>query len=181
LFERRLAPRRIVEQLESERAPVEVVHGGQRRNPVPPHRRLLVGARVAQPALDGVVRSVGGCGALDAAHDPERAAEPRRIGLEPEHLGHRDVGVLGERLHHPELRLEVGLEEHGVRLRRDACHQMMHTRRSVFVVPGGVEEDGFVREPRAGGDLEVVDGHLGQPGDVGEPCAQPVDGLIRVA
>ncbi len=128
LLQRGFTALAVVEPLEPERTPVEVVHRREGGDAVPPHRRLLLGVRVAQPAVDGVVGSVGRSDAVDPAHDPERAAEPRRVALEPEHLRHRDVGVLGQRLHHPELGLEVGLEEHGVRLRRDAGDEVVDGR-----------------------------------------------------
>ena len=88
--------------------------------------------------------------------------------------------MLGQRLHHPELGLEVRLEEDGVRLRCDAGDEVVDGRCAV-VVPRGVEEDGLVREPRAAGDLEVVDGDTLEGRDLAQPALQLRHRLVLVA
>ena len=77
--------------------------------------------------------------------------------------------MLAERLHDPELRLEVGFEEHGV-----VAGAMRTTRRRVVglgvaVAPARVEQDGLVREAGGGRDLDRADGDVGEAGHVGEP------------
>ena len=113
----------IVDEVEPERAPVDAVHRGHGRDPVPPQLRLLLGTRVVEPALERVGRRVRRHLTVDALHDPERAVEPRGVVLEPQHLRDGHVGVLAQRLHDPELRREVGLEEDGVVPGRDAHHE----------------------------------------------------------
>ena len=126
---------------------------------------LLLGARVVEPPLERVGRRVRRHLTVDALHDPERAVEPRRVVLEPEHRRDGHVGVLAQRLHHPELGLEVRLEEHGVVLRRDAHHEAVGGRLGVAVAPARVEQDGLVREAGGGRDLDRADRDVGEAGD----------------
>jgi hypothetical protein len=89
--------------------------------------------------------------------------------------------VLGQGLHHAELRLEVRLEEHGVRLRRDARDELVPSWSFRTVVPRRVEQDRLVGEAGGSRDLEVVDRDPDQPDLLGEPPSELFDGLVRVA
>ncbi len=172
LFDAAFAAGGVVDEVEPERTPVDAVHRGHGRDPVPPQFGLLLGARVVEPPLQRVRRRVGRHLAVDPLHDPERAPEPRRVVLEPEHRRDGHVGVLAQCLHHPELRLEVGLEEHGVALRRDAHHEAVRAALGVAVAPSGVEQDGLVREAGGGRDLDRAHGHVAESGHPGEPLGE---------
>ena len=144
--------------------------------------RLLLGADAScnHPSLR-VGRRVRRHLAVDPLHDPERAVEPRRVVLEPEHLRDGHVGVLAERLHDPELRLEVRLEEHGVRPAARCAPRAGGRRLGVAVAPAGVEQDGLVREAGGGRDLDRADHDVGQAGDLAEPPGELTRGRLRVS
>ena len=60
--------------------------------------------------------------------------------------------------------LEVGFEEDGVVLRRDAHHEAAGRRLAVALAPPGVEQDGLVREAGGGGDLDRAHRDVGESG-----------------
>jgi hypothetical protein len=103
---------RLVEKVELEFAPVGLMDARQRVEPAVddsrPYRR---GRRVEEPARLRVRRVVGRDVAFDLSHHEERRAEHRLVVLVPVRRRQRHVGVLRQRLHHPVLRIEVGLEE----------------------------------------------------------------------
>ena len=160
LFDAALAAVGVVDEVEPERTPVDPVHCGHGRDPVPPQFGLLLGARVVEPPLQRVRWRVRRYLTVDPLHDPERAPEPRRVVLEPEHLRDGHVGVLTQCLHDPKLRFEVGLEEHRVVLRGDAHHEAVRAALGVTVSPFGVEQDRLVREAGGGRDLDCTHGHV---------------------
>ena len=89
--------------------------------------------------------------------------------------------MLAQRLHHPELLFEVGLEEDRVVPGRDAHHKAARGRLGVPVAPAGVEQDGLVREAGGGRDLDRADGDVRETGDVGEPPGELPCGGLRVS
>ena len=140
----RILPRLRV--LEEGEVPLRVGHGvqrGQRADGRLLQAPLLRAAGLEQPAL-AAVHDVVGDVSVNAAHDVERRPERRRVGLDPDRLGHRDAGELPDQADHLEfpLHLVAGEYRHVHRPRGDPGDQPPGLP-DAAIMPGGGEEQGL--------------------------------------
>ena len=153
-----LGRRRHLHPAEADGEAVEAVDGPHRVDAAGPDAASELRGEVREPALLVVAGGVRRHLALDAAHGQEPVAQHRRVLLEGQHLGHRHAALRPERLHHLHLGVEGGAREDGVAAGLDPDHQAVRGGAgAVAVVPGGVEQEGLVREPGQARDGDLAD------------------------
>ena len=146
----RVPRRRLAEEVEPERAPVErvdVVPASRRRSTR--CARAAPAAGVVDPAEDVVRRHLGRHLAVDRVHHVEGAAERRSGSRSSQRTGGTGTSAAGEARHHLVLAPEVVLGEDEEVVRLEARDEAL-VRAAPPVAVLDVEEEGLVRDARLG-------------------------------
>jgi hypothetical protein len=154
----------------------QFVQGGQGLDRLTLEALLILHIGVEEPVVAVRVRhQVGRHDPMDPLHDEERHTDGIGSRLQPEHLRHGDLGVIGHHLHGLELTLHVVDHEDRVRRRVGSDTGDQFTWRGVFG-HREIEEHGLRRHSVGCGHDEGGDGCPGYPltQPLLELCAQLV-------